>query len=527
MNRPPPEPQSAVGRLGWRIPAFLLLFLLLARYLPSPQAALVADDWYNLARSSFYASHAEAAATGLTDPNRPLSMMAVEVVFRVFGMDPLPWTLLSMAGNALLVLFTALLVHELTGRRDAALVAGVVLAALPNLVETYHWSTQVLNEVACALVWYAGSAWAWVRYRRRGGTGSAVFSVAAYAVALFSYEAGILLPAALLALVRWRERPVRDVLALAPFGVVMVCYAAWRATNAFGMNTSWFYPAHMQVGSTFGSMLHNAWQVALWWAGDHLLAAVHQGWSGLWSLPPWTLRGLLLLNAAVVVAPAVLWPRLVRGPVTSAPPFRSGAVALFGVAWLGAAVAPQLFAYTAPRLQVLPAIGVALLVALALVRLPAGRWVPWLVLPLWISIGSNQGTTVQYREAGAMNRGLYHHLVEQRGSWIDKEIVVFDTAALRQRQTHGLLGPVSRGERAWAYHGNALLFRGFVPRGMIELAAGDRHCPVVVVHDMENGARRDGGEWIWHDRFNPSREHRTPVERAYHVDVWRVASGQP
>ena len=88
-------------RLGWRLVLLVLLLQFVSRYLPSPQAVWVADDWANAVRSSFYASHAEAARIGLQDPNRPLSMAAVEVGYRVFGERAWVWTLVSLAANVL------------------------------------------------------------------------------------------------------------------------------------------------------------------------------------------------------------------------------------------------------------------------------------------------------------------------------------------------------------------------------------------------------------------------------------------
>jgi len=502
----------------------LMILLMVSRFVPTPWTALVADDWYNLARSSFYETTKEAARTGLQDPNRPLSMMAVETCFRVFGMNALPWTIVSITANVVLLLLVTLLGFELTGKCITAFVLGLFFAITPNLVETYHWSTQVLNEVACALVWYAASAWLWLRHVNRGGITSLVLSVVAYGVALFSYEAGLFLPVAYVAVIRWRERFIKGALRLSPFAVVVLLYAAWRVTDSFGMNQSWHYPAHMKVGVTVASILWNVWQLLHWWIGENLLMCIRNGWDGFWLLAPWTRRLLLLGNAVVVV---VLYQciryveRDDQSEVRSTVPSTRSAV-LFGMLWVGAAVFPQIVAYTASRLNVLPAIGVGLLVAMVLSRFPVRTWYPFLAVPILICLISNQGTAEQYRQAGEMNRRLYAHLVESHDEWINKDIVVFDTQKIRQRQTEGLMTPVGQGDQVWAQYGNALLFRGFVPRGMIELASGNRACPVTVVHDMENGAINEGDVWLWHERFNPARPRSTPVTNAYYVDVFNV-----
>ena len=515
------EKVNSIGRI---VLFALFVLLLTSRFMPNPGTALVADDWYNLARSSFYETTSEAAMTGLQDPNRPLSMLAVEMCFRVFGMNSLPWTIISITANITLLFMVSLLGFELTGKKGLALVMGVFFAVTPNLVETYHWSTQVLNEVACALVWYAASAWLWVRHVNRGGITSLLLSVLAYAVALFSYEAGLFLPVAYVAVIRWREGFIKGAFRLSPFAIVVLLYAAWRVTDSFGMNQSWHYPAHMKVGVTVSSIIWNVWQLMHWWMGENLLMCIRNGWDGFWLLAPWTRRLLLLGNAMVVIV-LYLCVRFVerddQSEERSAVPSTRSAL-LFGVLWVGAAVLPQIVAYTASRLNVLPAIGVGLLVAMALSRVSVRVWYPFLAVPILISLISNQGTTEQFRQAGEMNRRLYAHLVKSRDEWINKDIVVFDTWMIRQRQTEGLLAPVGQGEQVWAQYGNALLFRGFVPRGMIELASNNRACPVTVVHDMENGAINEGDVWLWHERFDPARPRSTPVTNAYYVDVFNV-----
>ncbi|MBU1695324.1 MAG: hypothetical protein KKC51_15380 [Verrucomicrobia bacterium] len=66
----------------------------------------------------------------------------------------------------------------------------------PNLTETWRWSTQILNEVTCALLFYALSGWLFVAHVRRGGAWRLTGSALAYGIGLLPYEQGILLPAA-------------------------------------------------------------------------------------------------------------------------------------------------------------------------------------------------------------------------------------------------------------------------------------------------------------------------------------------
>lgn len=515
-------------RLGYGLILFAFVLLFWSRYMPSPWTVLVADDWANLARSLFYDSHGQAFFTGLQDPNRPLSMAAVGIIFRLFGQNACYWTALSLLANALLVLFLMKMTLELTGRRSIAFLQVAFFILLPTLTETYHWSTQVLNEISCALVFYALSGWMWVAYVRRDGAWRLALSALAYAVGLFSYESGILLPAALLVLLPWRRAPMRSLLRLAPFGVVCLFYVAWRITDAFGMNESWHYPPHMEAGLTLWSTSWNIRELLHWWIGDHLFGAMLSGFQSFSTLPPWTRRLLVVGNVIAVVWVGRAISRAARSDEArgSPAPFSVSQALLFGVAWTGAAMAISVVSYTAPRLNVLPAMGIGLLLALSLARWPMRYWGAALLVPAVLALTSNQGTAESYRQVGELNSRLYAHLEQTVDDWRDKEVVLIDTRSLRNRLTPGLLRPVGVHPGTWAEYNNALLLRGFVPGGMVRLILDEPRHGIRVLHDVEYGARVEGNILHWHARYAPARPHTTPMSGVYVVDVHAVSVGK-
>lgn len=524
MNFPAHNVSSPL-RLGWGLILLVLLLQFVSRYLPAPQAVWVADDWANAARSSFYASHAEAARIGLQDPNRPLSMAAVEVGYRVFGDRAWTWTLVSLAANSLLLLAILKMALELTGRREIACTAGVVFALLPNLTETYHWSTQVLNEVTCGLVPYALSGWLWVAYVRRGGAWRLAISTLAYGVGLFSYEAGILLPGAYLTLIAWRREPGKGFLRMAPFGLVCLFYVAWRTTNSFGLNHAWLYPPHMQAGLSFWSVGWNLREIAKWWGGDYFFGAMLNGVRSFATLSPWPRRLLAAGDVAAVLAiGAGLWKLAGKG--MDREPFGRWRPILFGLAWAGAAMVISLVSYTAPRLNVLPAIGISLLAALLLGRLPFRVWAPLLFVPAVLALVANQGTAENYRQAGRLCRGLYATLEATQGQWRNKEILLVDTRSLRQRQAPGV-APYDEDERRWAQLGNAVLMRGFVPKRMVQRITGQKDPGILVLHDVEYGARIEGARLFWHNRYNPDRPHANSMADVFVVDFMEAGQAAP
>jgi hypothetical protein len=516
--------------LGWALVIFALFLQFWSRYLPSPWAVLVADDWPNLALSSQYASYAEGIWRALQDPNRPFSNMALVVAYRTFGGQRLFWTLVSLAGNSLLLLFTMKMALELTGRRMVAALTGVMFALLPNLTETYHWSTQVLNEVACAMVPYALSGWMWVAYLRRGGAWRLVLAAAAYGVGLFSYEAGILLPGAYLALIAWRREPARGLLRMLPFGLVCLLYVVWRGTNAFGTNQSMYYPPHMQVGRlSLWGISWNFRQIVQGWAGDHFFGAMLSGVQSFATLSPWTRRLLVAGDVAAILLVGWGLRRLEnsnekeRAPT----PFSGKQVILFGLAWTGAACAISLVSYPAARLNVLPAIGISLLSALLLECRSSRAWAMLLVVPVVLALISNQGTAECFRQAGGMNRSIYKHLQKTASEWRTKQILLFDTRGVRQRQTPGILRPINEDQAFWANCGNAPMARGFTFSGMVRLITGPQTSAIRIVHDVEYGAKIVGDQLLWHERYNPSRPHTNSMADVFVVDCLAASQAAP
>jgi hypothetical protein len=519
------------SHLGWGIIVFVLIFQFWSRYMPAPMAVFVADDWSNWARSTFYAAHSEAFLAGLKDPNRPLSMAAVELLFRVFDNHAGWWTFISLLGNGLLMLTVIGMAWRLTGRRSVALLAGLFFALFPNLTETYNWSTQVLNEVSCALVFYGLSGWLWIGFATRGGAWRLLASAAAYGVALFSYEAGLLLPTAYLVLLSWRGRVVANGLRLAPIAAVALGYAAWRATNAFGLGAVYFYPPHMQAGIPLGGIVWNVKQLFQWWVGERMLGSMANGLAVFSTLPLETKRFLLVGNVFAVLAATWLVLRVQRRPELIVSGIGASRAGLFALVWTGAASAIPVVSYTAPRLLVLPAMGIALGLALVLDRFPVGRWGLLALIPAILSLGSNQGTAESYRQAHEVNVKLHRHLVETMEQWRDSEVLLLDTTQLRNRLTPGLLASPVSAQDAAAQYRNTLLLRGFVLAGMVRLALHDPDPAIRTVLDVECGARIEGDRLIWHERFDPGQPRITRLDRVHRVDLgevlWSVSPDRP
>lgn len=527
-STPSSSPDARPETLGWTWTVGLLLLQFVSRYLPSPWAVFVADDWTNWLRSSSYASYADALRFAAKDPNRPLSMMAVEAGFRLLNDNAFAWTSLSILANSALLMFFVWMVLELTGRRVAAVAAGSLLALFPILTETFHWSTQVLNEVACALVFYAMSGWLWAKHVRTGARRHVALSAIGYGIGLFSYEAGIFLPAAYVCLLPWQRQPAKALCRMLPFAFMGALYLSWRLADAWGLNAGVVYPPHMQAGLSLWTISWNARQIAHWWLGDHMAGSVLEGLKSLGTLHPWLRRGLALGNAVLLLGWGIALLRSQEGRASrdTAMLQGTGRVLGFALVWTMAALVVSLVSYTAPRLNVLPAMGIGLFLAVLLARTPVRSWGPWLFVPALLAMLANQGTSESYRQAGVLTRRLHAHLEATAATWMSKDVLLIDTTGLRHRLTPGLLAPITEDESTWVYYGNAILMRGFVPKGMVGLVAGGRPVTTKVIHDVEYGARRVDDRLQYHDRFRPAHAHTTPMDQVFRVDLWQIGSGQ-
>jgi hypothetical protein len=181
----------------------------------------------------------------------------------------------------------------------------------------------------------------------------------------------------------------------------------------------------------------------------------------------------------------------------------------FGAVWALGGLGISVISWTAARLNFYPAVGLTLMIACGLAACPRPGWTPALLAAALLLLPVNQGTAVQWREAGAFHRRLFKELEQTRDQWRHRAVLLIDTTALRHRQTAGLNPARDNAPRTWAYHGNASLLRGFVPVHMVNLLVSDGPRPEVVL-DLEHGAHREGDALIWHGRFNPADPRRTP-----------------
>ena len=511
-----------MSRRLWLITLLLLLFQWYARYAAAPVVDFTLDDWSLLRRAENMVSYADAWRMMLQEPDRPVGALALALFFRAFGDAPACYNYLGYVANSLCLLAVIGIGWELTRNLYVVWLAGLLFSTFPILQESFNWPTMVCYGPGFAAV--PASAYLWTRFVRWERWRDLAGAVFFYAIGLGNYELGIFLPATYLLLWCWLRPWRKGVWVLTPFGLVLATYLAWRFTRGFGLAQGVLFVPRTPSFSLSG-MAQNARAVASWWAGGSMLDSFRNGWDGFAQMPLWARRGFFLGNFAAAGGAIGIARWLARkvdaNPAGLCTPRQA---AIWAMAWVLLAHSLNLVSWTAARLNLVPAFGMSLLLAVAISRFRPASALPVLAALVVAGLFSVQGTAFQWKQSGAFNRRLANHLADRRADWRGKEIVWFDTRALRSRVEQNLLKDVSENPATWAFYGNAGLLRGFALSAMIaRLADGEQ--PPRAILDAEYGALPQGPELAWHERYDPSKPRRTPLENVYRVDCLAAAQG--
>jgi len=158
---------------------------------------------------------------------RPLYHLWLAFDLQIWGVNPLGHTLnnvLLHAGSAALV---ALITLELSGRRWAGLLAGLLFALYPTHPFSMNYVMDLPNVLATAL--YLLALLAYLRYSNGRGRGYLLLSLVAFLLALMSKEIAASLPVVALLYELHRRTPWRALLLpMGAFAAVGAAYFALR-----------------------------------------------------------------------------------------------------------------------------------------------------------------------------------------------------------------------------------------------------------------------------------------------------------
>lgn len=503
---------------GWFVILLTVVGLqCVARFLPHAVTDFILDDWACMATAASVSSFSQILDMSWREAARPLALLSSYGFFYAFGDQPVLFAVLSVVMHSLALAIVVGIAFEVTGCRVRALVAGILFALLPTLTESFHWGQLI--SISHMLVGYLLCAYAWLRWMNGRGPAWLAVSYVAYAVSTLTYEAGLLLPAAGLALID-RSNGRRLFASLVPFGGLLGLYFAWRFLGWFG-DKDFLQTGNYTAGHpTLESIVWNARQVVSWWAGARCFESVVQGFEGFGLIAKWPLRMMWVADIAIALL-LVAWLSRNTGEAGEDTPdhrrWSDGRAAAFGLAFAGTGYALCLVSWTGGRLNFLPSAGVALVVAVLVARANLRRHFFGAVLVVFACLVACQGTIEQWHRAGDFNRRLYERLQATVPQWSGYDLIWVDTSNLRDRLSRGLDAEAGAAPSTWAVYGNAGLLRGFVIKAMMELSAPGRNRPATVF-DVECDPVLGGDQLLWHRPWNPAAKEQTPLADVVRLD---------
>ena len=271
------------------------------------------------------------------------------VMWRSFGLEPLPYHVASVAIHAANGLLIAVLVWQLTTKRLASLLAGVLFLTLPTYDFAVSWISSVTELFA--LLFYLITMVLYVAYLKntKNKAWLYVLAVAAMLLALFSKESAITLPAALAGLALAVKPPgsprqlVERAAELVPFAALGVAYFVFRYLDQYsGASEIGLYRFDTHA---FG----NFWDFLQWMALP--VSDTRAAWID--DARPLAAASLLVIGTAGLI----LRPRTLG----------------FAFAWMLIALVPYLFflAEPAPRYTYLPVVPLVVFVGISAASLHA------------------------------------------------------------------------------------------------------------------------------------------------------------
>jgi hypothetical protein len=185
---------------------------------------------------------------------RPMGILYWWVSFRLFGIEPTGYTVLSILNHALNGFLVFLLAGRLTGRRVAATACGLLFILFPADAEAVGWISCVFDRLCLAFT--LAAVYFYTVSRQAGGRVRYAASLLLFAAALTSKEMALTLPLLLLAIeyfiIRKPGGGLREAAGkLAQFFVLLALYLAAREYMFGGIGGY----------TSGGEAVHTAWHL--------------------------------------------------------------------------------------------------------------------------------------------------------------------------------------------------------------------------------------------------------------------------
>ncbi len=215
--------------------ALVFALLLIWVVLPGRSVGFTSDDLLDLVESTNMPWYA-----GANHLSRPIRNALFRLLPAIFGLNPLPYRVMSFVIYCAAVLLLYRFVRQIGRGPVSALAVTVLFAFFPRNHESLFWFDSIQDIVISTCILFA--CLAWLSYLRTRRLASFVAAHIAYLVALGFKETAIGLPVVLLCLElctspqfsSWRDlrwKLLKRYLLFIPIAAGLVTYAFWLATR--------------------------------------------------------------------------------------------------------------------------------------------------------------------------------------------------------------------------------------------------------------------------------------------------------
>ncbi|HZQ90357.1 MAG TPA: tetratricopeptide repeat protein [Terriglobales bacterium] len=309
---------------------------------------------------------------------RPMFLLWCLLNYSAFGLNPMWWHLSTLVLHLLSTALLFYLARQLLRDDFSATIAALIFGVHPIHIESVAWISGVTDPLLA--MFFFGGLLCYLSFRDGRRWGWLLASLALYFFAMGSKETGIVLPLVLLGY-EWtvgekERRRRRSVAVTAAYGAVAALYLGlrFRALSTFG---------NPVVGLPWQSF-PLTWPLLLWFYVRKLFWPVSL--SPFYDTPYVTRFDvqLFLLPALALLAAAaagwMLWRRLKNCEAANPDTPSASQVALFALVLIAAPLLPVMDIVSLEpheiahdRYLYLPSAGFALLIAIAVQRIPAGE----------------------------------------------------------------------------------------------------------------------------------------------------------
>ena len=394
--------------------AVLYTLNLAAHFMPFERGSLAPDDYvlYRWTRNADFQNPLEIFTRF---PDRPLDYLILDMQSRIVGDISFYGLLFVLVISLLEVTAVFILFYILFECLDLAFMGTFIYSLIPNKLEMFHAPVYAQNSIFLTL--YILSFAFFIFFVRKERLKFLIISLLCYLFAIFSYEAGYLLPVILgvYLLAVGQKKKLRY---LSFFVLPAIFYAVYRTTNVFGIVSH----ESMNREISFASIPFKLTELFHHYFGRYMIRSILYGLYSFFTIERVWLVFIFIVDILIIV---YLWIFLRKRTLFKIP----RQLLLVSVFIILVFLLPIMLNSTpgiGGRHLVLPAVGVVIFL-LFLVSKITRHWKKVFILISFFLVIISQGNSWNQVVACRINGAIYDTLKENMDELITADYVVIDS----------------------------------------------------------------------------------------------------